>query len=279
MKPTWHNAGVLDAVKRMVRSTRPAIQWIGGFDSWTSVEQSSRGYQNDDLIKRIVTSSMAVVAGDAIAERDGVALDCLETDSMLIESLTTLLEEARFKATPFRVLDIGGALGTTYRQAKAILDGSYHLHWTIVEQASLAQIGTERLKSKELDFVSHVTSALLQETDLVYFGSSLCYMENAFEILDLLSATTAETLIIERTPFARDDGGRDHHHRITQQIVDHELLGYNSRGIDSYPCYVFSKTALVKSLLPKWQLVGLQLDSMQPAFDPVHRSLLFSRRT
>ncbi|MCL2491607.1 MAG: methyltransferase, TIGR04325 family [Coriobacteriia bacterium] len=276
-QPTWRDIGLLRSIKRMMRPVQPVLQWVGGFDSWSSADHSSQSYHDDDLIERVVSSSLEVIKGDAVAERDGVVLDRVDTDTLLSAFFSSLKQEDLFHDAPLRVLDIGGALGTAYRQAKGIVGTSQPLQWTIVEQKPLAQVGMQQLASDELHFVSEITSSLLKETDLIYFGSSLCYIENAFQIIEMLGDSSAQTLIIERTPFSRDDGGSDHRHRVTRQIVDHNLMGYGASGIDSYPCYVFSHTALVHALSPDWQLESSQQDRVQPAFDPVHQSLLFTR--
>jgi len=117
----------------------------------------------------------------------------------LDQNLATVLAGMNHEA-PLRVLDIGGGIGATYIWLKKVLSDQIALDYQVVELEAAIKLADQLGLSStypELKFSSEMPA---QESDLVYFGSSLQYFESWREIIK--NAISPETcyVVLSRIP-------------------------------------------------------------------------------
>ena len=211
------------------------VRYQGDYTDWEIASAEADGYDNDALIETIRRSAKEVMEGRAGWERDGVVFDAPLPAWPVSAALarTAAANEGRL-----HVLDYGGALGTTYLQHRAFLEGALDLHWTVVEQAKLAKIGAREFSTERLRFFETLDEA---QSDgpyhVVFFGCVLPYLEHPFETLEAVMDKTfgQPAILLDRTPVI--DGGRD---RLTVQRVPVTIHPA------SYPAWFFSESKLLR---------------------------------
>jgi putative methyltransferase (TIGR04325 family) len=176
------------------------IVYRAGFADWASALAASDGYDDPAIVSRVVDATDAVLRGEAVAERDGVRLAHAPPPFHL---LTPLLSAALQNDGRLTVLDVGGALGTLYRQCRPFMAGVRSLRWQVVEQPAFADIGRMRYATDELSFhgspdEAHAVSA----PDVVLLSSVLQFLPPDAALLGYLKHCTARYLVLDRTPFS-----------------------------------------------------------------------------
>jgi putative methyltransferase (TIGR04325 family) len=103
-------------------------------------------------------------------------------------AVTTAIAVTRRAGKPLRVLDFGGAFGTSYHLVRDALPGDYK--WAVVETPTFAALG-ESLKMPGLRMFDSLEKASewLGETDLLYVSSAIQYVRDPIEMVRLLLAS------------------------------------------------------------------------------------------
>ncbi len=142
------------------------------------------------------------------------------------------------------VVDLGGALGSLFRQCRAFLPND--VLWHVVEQPHYVAIGKAEFEDPELKFFKSISEISSEaKIDAVLASSVLQYLSDPWAILAEISRTTATRLIINRTPFGFNQD-RD-------RIVIQKVPGRIYRA--SYPCWIFSRSNFLARILKDWELV------------------------
>ena len=264
----WYYRLARSIALRVIPQPTPPISWQGDFADWAGARSACAGYSEDAIVARAVAAAREVVAGRAAFDRDGVAFAEREYAWPMLASL---LYVAATRGS-LHVVDVGGSLGSTYRQHLPVLPDTIDLHWHVVEQEPIARVGAAEFTTPDLTFSSSLADGDLASADVALFGSSLCYLEDPGAFLDALADAEVGFLLIDRTPFLVEDDGR---HHVAAQIV----RGEDGAVRESYPCWIFSRSALERDLAESWEMVGdWWVSDLQPVPDPIHLGSLWRRR-
>lgn len=217
------------------------IRFVGKYAQWQGALAASRGYASDAIFEKTRDAALKVVRGEAIYERDSVVLDRVEYSYPVIAAL---LRCACAQDGRLRVLDFGGALGTSYRQFKAFKVSLRELQWSIVEQARYAECGRTQFANHELRFFESIDAALEHaKPNAVLLSGVLQYLEDPRRVIGEIAASTSATIIIDRTYCSSsvDD-------ILTVQVVPPSI--YDA----CYPCWIFSRSRLLQAFGGKYRL-------------------------
>lgn len=219
----WVPPVFLQIIRRIrKKGHEQTLRWEGDFPDWQSAVAASSGYDQQAIFEKVRDAARVVRDGRALWERDSVLFYHEEYNWPLVASLMTVAARNKGRLT---VLDFGGALGSTFRQNRALLDGLPFLSWNIVEQAHVVACGQEEFVDDILTFWPDMDSCVeASPPDVILFSSVLQYLENPYALLQQAVAYGPQAIIIERTPFAEKG------ERITVQHVPAEI--YEA----SYPC-------------------------------------------
>jgi len=242
----------LRVVRRFTESG--AIRFEGNYKTWKEAQKVSGGYDRADITRKVYEAEIKVKQGKAADARDGVSFDTVQFSLPVMAALGRI---ACICGRPLRVLDFGGGFGGRYRQYKAFgLPAG--VSWTVIEQPSLVSMGRETFESDELHFSVSIEEALASGSpDVILLSSVLQYLESPDEIFREVSAARVPHVVIDRTPcFDRDQN------LLTVQRVPPEI--YEA----SYPCWIFSRTGLLRALQPRYRLVAAFSDPAGPLQGP-----------
>ncbi len=219
------------------------IHFEGEYTNWQEAAASCTGYDAQNILEKVLQATLKVKRGEAAYERDSVIFDEIEYAWPLLAGLMWVA--ARNSGT-LNVLDIGGALGSSYFQNRMFLDSLKGVRWNVVEQLHFVNAGNDYLNDGRLRFYPTIDSCLEENhPNIILLSSVLQYLENPSDILSRLHLCGATTLIIDRTPFATLC-----EHKLLIQRVPAKI--YEA----SYPMWVFALPALLRALEENWRLVS-----------------------
>ena len=188
-----------------VQKSRNPIKFRYGYPNWDSAVRASIGYSDEAIVDKVAQETVKMIVEKKGWVRDGVYFENVQYGFEVLSSLSLI---SQFMKT-LKVLDFGGALGSTYFQNKDILyKFGVELNWTIVEQEHYVRYGKETLHHLEnLTFFSNLNDALEQPCDVVIFSSVLCYLENPYQVIEQVvkSRNKPKSIIIDRTPVNYSD--------------------------------------------------------------------------
>jgi putative methyltransferase (TIGR04325 family) len=233
---------VAAALVGRLRGRPDAIRFVGDFPSWDAARRASTGYDDGAILARVRESALKVRSGQAAFERDGVAFDRPDFNFPL---LACLLRVATESGNRLRVFDFGGSLGSTYHQCRPFLSGVGEVCWTVVEQPAFVECGRREFEDGRLQFRDSL-DAVSGPVDAILLSSVLQYLAEPFAVLDRLTATGAQWLIVDRALLIQTD--RD---ALTVQHVPESIYG----APVSYPAWLLSRSRLLTRLGSDWELV------------------------
>ena len=215
--------------------------------TWEAAQAQSSGYNAGEILSRVKTSTQAVLRAEAAFERDGVAFAAPQYRWPVLAGLL----QVAARDGELKVLDFGGSLGSLYWQHHKFFTG-LKVSWGVVEQPEFVAVGKD-LDQSSIDFFSSVTKYLESVTpNVVLLSSVLQYLPNPEQTLRELLATTADTVIIDRTPISTATSNIP----CLQVVPQHIYAG-------SYPAWIFSETWL-RNQLAGWEIVA-EFDGLEPA--------------
>ena len=218
------------------------IRFIGKYPDWQAALAVSHGYATNTIFEKTREAALKVVRGQAVYERDSVLFDHVEFSFPVIAAL---LRRAGADGGRLRVLDFGGALGTSYRQFKAFQPSLRELHWSIVEQARYAACGREHFENNELRFFDNIAAAVKHaKPNAVLLSGVLQYLEDPHGLIREIAASTAATIVVDRTHCS---GSAED--VLSVQVVPPFI--YDA----SYPSWIFSRSKLMQAFAEKHRLV------------------------
>ena len=214
------------------------VSFSGNYPDWQSAQAASTGYDSDAIFCRVLDAARKVKNGEALWERDSVPFYHEEYN---IPLLSALMSVAAWNKGKLRVLDFGGAFGSTYWQHRRLLQKLEALSWNVVEQSQIISCGQKEFQTDELQFWPDMQScAAVGPVDVVLFSSVLQYIENPYELLEQAIEISPKAIILDRTPFA------DNGERITVQHVPPTIYPA------SYACRWLDKLRVKKILESKY---------------------------
>ena len=215
--------------------------YFGSYDSWDAARKESSGYDAGAILEKVKDATLSVLRGEAVFERDSITFHVPEYSW---ELLSCLLWIATKEKNTLRVVDFGGALGSTYSQHKKWF-GRLETSWNIVEQEHFVKTGKELFLNSDVQFFSSIEDVPLDKTSsTIIFSSVLQYIERPDELLKRVMDQQFKYIIIDRTTFIAS--GRD---RLVVQRVPPQI--YEA----SYPCWFFDEHKLLDTLSSRYEVV------------------------
>jgi len=224
---------------------RHRMRFDGPFPSWDAAANASEGYSAPLILERVIAANRQVVRGEAAYERDSVTFAEPAADPLLLAELER--QAAIAAGAPLVVIDIGGSLGSSYRQHRRFLPAGLPVQWHIVEQPHYVEAGAREFQSEELRFHDSLASAqqAAPRPALVLLASVLPYLPEPWAMLETVTRWPARALVIFRTPFADETGDK-----VVVQHVPPNI--YRA----SYPSWIFS----TKRFVAFWQSRGATIE-------------------
>ncbi len=228
-------------VNWMQRLRGKAMRYDGALLSWEIARTRSLGYDNQKILKKVLASTLCVVRGEAVYERDSVCFHSQDYEWFVVAGLlsATLRNEGTLN-----VLDFGGALGSTFFQHRKVLGQISRLRWNVVEQAHYVQAGQTQFQNGQLFFFESIANCLATtQPNVVILSSVLQYLEDYASLLEEIAKCGATTLIVNRTP-------------LSDLAVDQAVVQRVPPCIyeASYPMWVLSRSKFLGILLSDWRL-------------------------
>jgi putative methyltransferase (TIGR04325 family) len=215
--------------RRRRADRRRGFRFEGRFATYAEARDRARGYDAASILEKVLAATLMVKSGEAVFERDSVLFDEIQYSWPFTAAL--MLAAARNQGR-LRVLDFGGALGSSYFQNRRFLGEIGDCAWGIVEQPEFVRAGREHIAGEVLSFHDTIASCRAAlGPNVVVAASVLQYLDAPLAFLDELLAVQADVFIVDRTPYRRDGGPSV----VTVQQVDAEI--YDA----SYPCWFFGE--------------------------------------
>lgn len=223
--------------------SRLGIRFEGDYSSWVTAQNQAVGYDDVAILERTLRATLAVGAGEAAFERDGVLFAKPDYPYPL---LAGLMHVAALNGGCLDVLDFGGALGSTYFQCRSWLKGLRSLRWRIVEQAHFVACGRSQVTDDTLEFVEQIEGCVVGGTpNVAILSSVLQYVPDPEDVLNRITALGVRHLIVDRTPFT--EKGRD---IISVQVVPSSIVR------SSYPVRLFARQGFLARMDRDYRLVS-----------------------
>lgn len=215
------------------------------FYSWEEALNSSNGFDNINILNQVIDATKKVISGEALYERDGLVFKVQEINWPLLTAI--YLARNFCKDTKLNILDFGGSLGSSFFQHKRYLNDIGIFNWSIVEQDHYCFAANQNIVDENLRFYSSLDSYLTEKTpSLVYFGSSLQYIDNFESVLNTINNIEADVLLIDRTPTVNFD-----YNLVAVQKVPKRI--YRA----SYPVHLFNLNYLLEKIKEHWKVINV----------------------
>jgi putative methyltransferase (TIGR04325 family) len=179
------------------------IHFSGDYKSWAEAASLTTGYDQEHILEKIVSATLAVKTGEAVSQRDGVLLDKIPYNFPLI---ATLLRAALEDGNRLDVLDYGGSLGSSYFDSHGFIKPVSDLNWSIVEQPHFVAAGQDAVATKELHFFETIQDcARDRRPNVILLSGVLQYLSNPWDTLRDLRRLGSSYLFVDRTAFIMAD--------------------------------------------------------------------------
>lgn len=206
----------------------------GDFSSWLDAMKHANGYDSPLILDRAIAATRAVANGKAAFERDTVLFDKLQISYPLLAGLLYAATNDRRRLS---VMDVGGALGSSYQQNKTFLSHLDSLRWGVVEQGNFVRAGQTEFQREALGFFRDFDTCVQAiRPNFLLLSSVLQYLEQPYQILSELLGLDIPFVFIDRTMAHR--------------------LGYDRLAIQRVPPTIYS------ACYPVWLLDADKLESV-----------------
>ncbi|HTD14213.1 MAG TPA: methyltransferase, TIGR04325 family [Chthoniobacterales bacterium] len=211
------------------------LHFSGDYASWREAANLAIGYDQKHILEKVLSATLAVKTGKAVAQRDGVILEKIPYNFPLI---ATLLSAALDNGNRLHVLDYGGSLGSSYFDSRDFVKPVSDLNWSIVEQPHFVAAGRTHVASKELHFFETIEEcAQTYPPNVIILSGVLQYLQNPWSTLRQLHRLKNLYLFLDRTAFIIADSDR-----LTIQHVPGWI--YDAR----FPAWFLSETKFLEWL-------------------------------
>lgn len=207
--------------------------------SWEEAAARAGGYDSTEILDRVTQSTKAVLAGEALFERDGVVFH----DPEYRWPVAYALEASVARHGELRVLDVGGSLGSVYWQHRALLPKQI-ASWTVIEQSDFVERG-RTLNAAPLSFARDLTEARqFGPWHVALLSSVMQYLPHPWEVLASVLDSGVDCLVIDRTPFHAGESDIPTVQRVPAHIFS-----------ASYPAWILSDSRL-STALDGWRILA-----------------------
>lgn len=178
------------------------VYFDGPYPSWADATALAAGYDAPQILNNAVEAALKVSRGEAAYERDTVTFIEPQFGH---ELMAWLLFVASRSGGSLRVLDFGGALGSSYFQHRAVLGHLPDLKWCVVEQAKFVEAGKRHFADETLSFSAGVDEAVEKiRPNVLLLSGVLQYLDDPHSFLKQVLAKGIEYILIDRT-MAQDE--------------------------------------------------------------------------
>ena len=234
-------ARIRGRLRRLFRGPPPFL-FSGVYARWADAQQASGGYSAATILEKARIATRKVVSGEAAFERDTVLFREPEPDETKLRGLS---RAASANGGRLSVVDFGGALGSAYHQNRQYLVAPGGLRWSVVEQPHFVSCGQQEFQTETLRFYKSLEACIDQEQpNVALLSGVLSYLEFPLDVLRHLARRSLPFILIDRTAIAADGKTRLSVQRVAPEIYD-----------ASYPCWIFSRQAIIDALGPKYELI------------------------
>lgn len=175
-----------------------AISFEGPFGDWAQARKKSTGYDASQILEKVLYSTLMVKNGKAVAERDSVILNSIEYSWPIT---AYLMRAAALSKNRLRVLDFGGALGSSYFQNLQFISDLDDVMWYVLEQKHFVSAGRKKIQTDSLRFIDSVSELPSGDfPNFVLLSSVLQYLEEPMDELKRIMALEPDFIAIDRTP-------------------------------------------------------------------------------
>lgn len=189
------------AFYQLTDKNRPGIYFVGDYANWDEAYQECAvqggGYSDESILSTVAQATQKVLAGEAEWERDG----CLFYEQKVVYRICAAILKCALQNSNggVRVLDIGGALGSTYFQNRKYLADVKNLEYIIAEQDNFADYGRRNIENGTLKFIRSTDKySNYGKFDIVLLSGSLQYISNYEEIISNIVEAGARYIILDR---------------------------------------------------------------------------------
>jgi len=209
--------------------------WSGDFKSWEEAQKESIGYNAENILENVKSSTLKAKDKINIYERDSWIISGEPTYAF---ELLNWIKKSSINNN-INLIDFGGSLGTTYFQLKRYLK-EYNIRWNIIEQDNFVETGKKLIEDDNIKFYKTIDECLSVTNPNCFISSSaLPYIKNPFDILEkVFLSEQFEFILLDRISVINGDNDR-----ITIQIVPADI--YEA----IYPCWFFSEDKLLKTFM------------------------------
>lgn len=225
------------------RKPPPVVEGPPTYLSWAEARRASSGYEATNVLEKVKSATRAVVRGEAAYDRDSTLFAQIQYSWPV---LAGLLHAAGRCSGTLSVLDFGGALGSSYRQNRQLLQHLTSLRWSVVEQPPYVEAGRAEFEDDVLRFYADVDECVRREKPNVWLASgSIQYLENPQALIRRLSVHSIPFGIIDRVLMLDRGPTRLIVQRVSPDIYD-----------ASFPCWVFNRAHLEKMLTDSYEILA-----------------------
>jgi putative methyltransferase (TIGR04325 family) len=230
-------------MRRRIRSVLGWRWFRGEYQSWADACAASSGYDDDLIVDRVLAATFEVKAGRSSFERDSVLFDSPEIEEGLIAALLTV---AGKNDQCLRVLDFGGALGSTWWRHRAKFGAVRELCWDIVEQAKFVEAGRRHLSDTPLRFFENIEQAKQgMAYDVLLASGVVHYLESPHEMIQSWVELKFPYLLFNNLPLHKDAPDR-----LMVQHVPPSIYPA------SYPVWFFNRDRFIEHFTPDYEIVS-----------------------
>jgi putative methyltransferase (TIGR04325 family) len=234
--------------------------WSGDYASMADALQHCEGYDADVIVNKCKTALLEVQAGRALYERDSILFHEPRYDW---ELLSIVQQIAWKKQGRVEVLDFGGALGSIYFQHRQWFQQYPELHWSVIDQPKLMDVGKQYAENEHLKFHHSLEDYLsAHKPDLLLLSGVLQYLDDPHDWIQKIQSWNIPYVLVLRTAFIHDTN-RD---VLTVQNVWPHI--YKA----SYPSWFFDKKGFLTSFSAYREVANFLSISDPPNWVNGHKS-------
>jgi putative methyltransferase (TIGR04325 family) len=218
------------------------IRFRGDFHTWEAAASKCSGYDADNILSKVLGATLKVKRGEAVYERDSVLFDEVKYSWPVTAALMLAAAQKR----KLDVIVFGGSLGSSYFQNRRFLTGIADVKWSVVEQANFVEAGKKYIEDDVLRFYPSIELCYEENSpNVILLSSVLQYLEKPYDLFERLSRSSANLMIIDRTPFKAGNDDRIFIQKVPKNIYD-----------ASYPMWVLSKSNFMSMANKHWRLIS-----------------------
>ena len=233
-------------IKKIIGNIITLNQRIHSFDdrvsSWQEAKKVTEGYDSNTILNKVVSAHVEAQEKNNSYERDSVVL----SDNLINWPLVgTLYWAEKNISKNLQVLDFGGSFASAFFQNLRVLS-SLDIKWMVVEQQHFVDAAKKIVNDTRVTFFSDVEACIKsQKPNFAHLGSSLQYLEKPYHILEKISLSEIEVLILDRIPVYNGVEDIVAAQRVSNSIYD-----------SSYPVWILSEEKLKKEISHHWVLLS-----------------------